>query len=375
MKNLLLPPLFLLAIFLLSGCDASSHKTILKGQKALEEGNYQAAVTAFEKAAQRVTLDPVLYYNLATAYYSLGEPALAMNAATNGLAIDPGNERLLKLKAAIAYLKHDWPAAFESLREAAGDNAPGSYILNALATVERANKNYDQARILLLSAMRKDRTYPATYYNLASLYQDHYNLYYPEASDLFETYGLLPGIPERQKNDAAARLTKITKLFAPLPQNNTTARATQLMTEAARYAAARNWTFAERAYVEAKNDPSRSLDAHLALAAFYESRGETAKAYRAYVDASKLPSASSDTLYKAVTLALAQKHFDVADELCSKGMARAPNNLMFYYQMAVIRSEQRRLKDARAYAEYYVRLAPPGTFTSAVDAWAKKLVQ
>ena len=383
MKNDLPCFALLLAISLLSGCGSSSHKLILKGQKALDEGQWQIAATAFEQAAQRVTPDPALYYNLATARYALGEYKPALSAIASGLDLDPANTRLLKLKAAVAYRSGDWTLAREALNDAIKSGASEPYVLNARATIERMDKNVDLARLHLLAALRKDPAYPTTLFNLASLYQDHYFTggafsLLPDARDLFGMFGSIKDLPEKQRADAAMRFANInarlTKEEGPR-QNRNSARSAQLMAEAARYAAERNWSRAESAYSDARNADPLSLDAHLALAKFYESRNNAPAAYRAYVDAAKLPNAKADVLEKAVTLAIAQKRYDVAAEVASKGMARAPGNPTFYYQMAVIRDAEKRPRDARAFAKYYVQLVPDSPFARQVDAWANTLAQ
>ena len=368
----------LAAVLLLAGCGPSSQKLVQKGQAALENKQPQAAAAAFEKAARRVTRDPALYYNLASARLALGEKKNAMDAVDNGLAVAPGNTRLLQLKASIAHMNGDWPAARDALRDAAENGAPEPYILNARATVERMEKNYDRARLLLLAALRLDPAHPAANYNLASLYIDHYaqDKLLPQARDLLEMCLLKGQLPDDQAQNAANRLARINKNleredFRP-PAN--TSLSTQRLAEAARYAAAGNWASALRAYNDAINADPLSLDARLALAAFHEARNNAAAAGAAYIEAaSKLPNATSDVLFKAAEAALAQNRpLELAAEFSSRGLARAPNNYRFYYQLAVVRARQNRRDDARAFAGQCARLAPE-PFASQVAAWAESL--
>ena len=371
------------AVGLLSGCGSSSHKLILKGQKALDDKQWHAAIVAFEQAAQRVTKDPALHYNLATAHYHRGEYKPAMKAVASGLDLDPANTRLLKLKAAIAYRSGDRTLARETLDDALKNGASEPYVLNALATIERMDANYDLARVHLLAARRKDRAYPTTYYNLALLYQDHCNTagafgLLPDARDLFGMFNHMENIPAEQRAQAATRFDNINKNLARennINQARNPALSTQRLADAARFTAARNWREAERAHIDARNVDPLSLDARLALARFYESRNDAPAASRAYIDAAQLPSAKPDTLEKAVTLAIEQRRYDVAAEICSKGMARAPDNPVFYYQMARVRHAQNRPADARAFAKHYVQLVQPSPFASQVDAWANSLAQ
>ena len=366
----------LAAALLLAGCGSSYRDHIQKGQKALEEGQYRAAAAAFEKAGRRATLDPVLYYNLAFAHLALGEKTPAMAAVEKGLEIEPANTRLHQLKAVVAYGNGDWPAAREALGAVAAGGAPETYVLNARAAIERMEKNYDQARLLLHAAMRLDAAYPPAYYNLASLYLDHYVKLLPQAYDLFEMFTRQSPLPEAKVQVAAdylARISKILEREAPPAQPRNTSLSAQRMAEAARFAAARNWASARGAHIDAVNADPLSLDARLALAAFYVSRGDSAAAGTVYIEAAaKIPNATTDLLYKAAEAAIAQRRPDVAAEFASRGLARAPGNYRFHYQMAVVRAQQNRPGDARAYAEYCARLAPE-PFAGQVAAWAASL--
>jgi len=368
------------AALALAGCDASSRRLVQKGQRALEDNQPRAAVAAFEKAAKRAARDPSLYYNLACAHLALGEKKPAMNAIEEGLKIEPANVRLLQLKAHTAHMNGDWKAARETLREAAAAGAPEPYVLNARATLERMEKNYDQARLLLLQAMRLDPAYPATYYNLASLYQDHFknDRLLPQARDLFMTYALFSPLPKAQSENTATYLDSINKMLAretvPQTSPDKTSLSSQRMAEAKNFEAARNWDSAIRAYNDAINNNALSLEPRLALAALHEKRNNAAAAGNTYIEAaSKITNATITVLYKAAEAAIAQKRYDLAAEFASRGLASAPGDYRFFYQMAVARAYQNRRPDARAYAEHCALLAPDPAFANRVKAWAADL--
>ncbi|MCL1888680.1 MAG: tetratricopeptide repeat protein [Kiritimatiellaeota bacterium] len=367
----------LAAALLLAGCGAN-RKLIEAGQTALEENKPKNAAADFERAARRVTRDPALYYNLASAHRALDNLKPAMGAVEKGLRLEPGNARLLQLKAHIAFTSGDWQTARDALDAALENGAPEPYVLNARAAIARMEDKPDHARLLLLDAMRLDPAYPATTYNLASLYyaRHHDKKLLPQAHDLFEMHLRQSPLAETQASNAAANLEAISKLLAreEIPQNRNTSLSAQRMAEAARFAAARNWTAALRAYTDAVNADPLSLDARLALAAYLESRDDPAGVANAHIEAAKLMNAPTDVLYKAAEAALTQRRADVAAEFSSRGLANAPGNLRFYYQMARIRARQNMPAEARAYAEYYARFAPE-PHAGQVAAWAKSLGQ
>jgi len=266
----------------------------------------------------------------------------------------------------------------ELLDLAARNGVSEPYILNAKAAIERAKNNHDLARVHLLAAMRADPNHAATYYNLASLYQDHFNLL-ADAREIFEMYKRHAKAPEDQARKAGQRAQDIEKSLArtrnEVNQTRDPERARRRMEEAARFEAARNWPSALAAYVEAKNADLLSVRAHRALAEYYEKRNDTVNAFRAYVEAANLPDAPAEVLAKAASYALAQKRFDIADPFCSRAMARAPNNIDLYYQMARVRDGQKRPRDAHAYATHYLNLAKPGPATAQIKTWADSLLK
>lgn len=61
-------------ILLLSACDISSpHISVLRGNHAFEQGNYQAATVHYLEHWENETYDPWIAYNLGNVYHFLGE--------------------------------------------------------------------------------------------------------------------------------------------------------------------------------------------------------------------------------------------------------------------------------------------------------------
>jgi len=132
-------------------------------------------------------------------------------------------------------------------------------------------------------------------------------------------------------------------------------------------------TNAATGYITGNNN-ALSLEPRLALAALHEKRNNAAAAGNTYIEAaSKITNATITVLYKAAEAAIAQKRYDLAAEFASRGLASAPGDYRFFYQMAVARAYQNRRPDARAYAEHCALLAPDPAFANRVKAWAADL--
>lgn len=374
----LFPLCLALAVLTAGGCRKSSVSTLDRALKHLENGSVHKAVAAFDKVTPQDRQNVTFYYNYAMAHAKIGNLVNAMEAVENGLAIEPGNPHLLKLLASIACDRNNWPLAREALEKATDGAPPTAYILNALGVVERYAGNTDIARLHFLNTMRLFPHYPAAYYNLASLYQDKFSQsLLADARDLFYTYSRFEQdvIPEKATN-AVTRAEQITQQLSRAPVQTKPRNeplAAQRLREGQNFFAARQYPQAERAFRDACTADPLSIDAHLALAAYYERRNDRANAYKTYVNASKLPFAPPTVFSKGADLAISQHTLAGAAELCSQGMARRPNDAMFYYQMANIRAQQRRYNDARAFAGYFVTLSPPGRFRDDVKSWANRL--
>jgi tetratricopeptide (TPR) repeat protein len=73
-KPVLIPITALAAVLLVSACDVSSpHISVLRGNHAFEQGNYQAATVHYLEHWDNQTYDPWIAYNLGNVYHFLGE--------------------------------------------------------------------------------------------------------------------------------------------------------------------------------------------------------------------------------------------------------------------------------------------------------------
>ncbi len=88
-KILLYITVFLTTLFLQAQSAGSFFK---EGNKAYKKGDYQAAITAYEKALQTDSIAPELYFNLGNAYYKLNRIAPSIYYYEKALKLNPEDE-------------------------------------------------------------------------------------------------------------------------------------------------------------------------------------------------------------------------------------------------------------------------------------------
>ncbi len=89
MKKIIYITVFFTTLFL----QAQSAKNFFQeGNKAYKKGDYQAAITAYEKALQTDSIAPELYFNLGNAYYKLNRIAPSIYYYEKALKLNPSDE-------------------------------------------------------------------------------------------------------------------------------------------------------------------------------------------------------------------------------------------------------------------------------------------
>ncbi len=92
MKKIIFITVFFTSLFL----QAQSAKIFFQeGNKAYKKGDYQAALTAYEKALQTDSIAPELYFNLGNAYYKLNRIAPSIYYYEKALKLKPGDEDIM----------------------------------------------------------------------------------------------------------------------------------------------------------------------------------------------------------------------------------------------------------------------------------------
>jgi len=89
MKTILLYISFLMSLTI----SAQNAKSLFnQANEAYKKGNYQAAITAYEKALQTDSIAPELYFNLGNAYYKLNRIAPSIYYYEKALKLNPDDE-------------------------------------------------------------------------------------------------------------------------------------------------------------------------------------------------------------------------------------------------------------------------------------------
>lgn len=374
-KIVIMALLTLGVIFAGAGCG-SSQKSIIQGQEALKHGNYPAAIRHLERASRKITNNPALYYNLATAHYHYGDLDAAQAALNVALEFEPDNRDAIELCGEIAIGRQKWDVARNCFVKAGKGLAPNAQLLTALALAERGAGNDDVARVRLLQAMRVNRKYAPAYYGLASLYRDRYQLR-EEALELFEMYVRLADSSsdihlEKAKTSIIRLRQVLANGAADLPkQHEPQPAVAKLIQDGNRFLTAQQWSKAEKAFSDALAADKTSFAAAYGMANACRAKGDKKKAFDTFINATKLAPNNMDPFYQAALIAYELRDFAEAGRLSDKLIGGWPNWAQAYALMASIRSAEGRAREAQAYAEYFVAIAPAGEQRSRYEAWLK----
>lgn len=368
--------LLTLALLSATGCG-SNRKAVQQGEEALAQGNYPLAIKQFERAARRITDDPTLYYNLATARFHQGELDAAQEALDATLRLAPDNRDATELAGEIALNRQDWPRARALFTQAGQGLPPRARLLVALSVAERGAGRDDVARVRLLQALRTDRKYAPAYYDLASLYRDRYNLR-EDALELFEMYlRLATGSTDAHVEKARTSITRLKLVLQgnppPPAQRQPGPAVARLLQEGDRCRTAQQWAKAEKAYRDALTADPHCFAAAYGMANACRARGDKAAAFKAFLKAIEIGPGNMDPFYQATTLAYELRNYAEAGRLADKLLAGWPSHAPSFALMASIRSAEGRPLDARAYGEYYVSIAPAGPPRDRYVAWLNAL--
>lgn len=369
-----------LLLFTVFGCGAFSLKHAIRdGEAALKDQNYEAAIRYFNRAARRIPNDALLQYNLATAHFHLGSFVPAEVALKRVRELDPNDTDAVELQAHIARQRGQWDLArigFNQVLCAAPAATPR--ILTALSNVERGAGNIDLARVRLLQAIKADWKYAPAHFNLAMLYNDHFDLV-DEAIDELELFRRMANSGDPQLIKAVKTLDalyRLQKASQPPPSGSSrdSDKATALVKEGDRASAARSWSSAEKAYRAALAADPQNASAAFGLGnALLASRNGRQRALDAFCQAVTLNPGYADAYYQGALVALDINDLAAAAHLLYRAAAKWPDRYGFFALLITLRSAESNTAGVRAYGEYYLQIAPPGDQRNRYEKWLQAL--
>jgi tetratricopeptide (TPR) repeat protein len=351
---------------LAGGCGSGSGQSALRrGIAAYGEKNYPEAIVCLTRASQRITGSADLYYYLGCAHLQKGEldpAAAAFNAAFD---LDPQHGETLAGLGELAYHTKELPKAQTFFRKAlaarvAGDESRAS-ILNGLALTEAGLKRNDQARLCLLRAQQASRRYAPALYNLASLYLNAYGLH-EEALDQFELYVRVADKADPYCEKARNNITRLrasiarTKAAELDALRRDPALAERRLHEGVQAQSENQVAKAVKCYRDALAADPLTFSAALGLGTLCQRQGRTAEALEAFKQAAAINPNHQDSHLFAAGQAVQLRRYDEAERILDRAIARSPYNPASADLMARVRHAQRRLPEARAYAEFYLSL-------------------
>jgi tetratricopeptide (TPR) repeat protein len=351
---------------LAGGCGSDSGQSALRrGMAAFDEKNYPEAIASLTRASQRITDSADLYYHLGCAYLQKGELDPAAAAFHAAFELDPQHGETLAGLGQLAYYTKELPKAQTFFRQAlaariSSDEARAS-ILNGLALAEEALKRNDLARLHLLRAQQANRRYAPSFYNLASLYLNAYNLR-EEALDQFELYVRIAdkSDPYREKAQNHIKRLRANVERAKAEELDALRRdpgvAAHLLHEGIQAQSEKRFAKAVKSYRDALVADPLTFNASFGLGVLYRHQNQPAEALEAFKQAAAINPGHQDSYAQAAGLALQLRRYDEAERILDRAIARSPYNPVSADLMARIRYAQTRLPEARAYGEFYLSL-------------------
>ncbi|MDD4102578.1 MAG: tetratricopeptide repeat protein [Kiritimatiellae bacterium] len=354
---------------LLCGCGSDSGQAALRqGMSAFNEKNYSSAITLLTRAARRISDSADLYYHLGSAHLAKGEMEPAETALYAALELKPDYGEALAGLGQIAYYQKDIPKAktlFEKALDAklSSDEATAC-TLNGLALSEADQQNNGLARLHLLRAQKACRTYAPTFYNLASLYRDAFNLR-EEALDHFELYLRLADKNSRYYEKAENNIKRLqlnierTQSEKLDSMRRDPSAAARLLHEGINAQSSRQYARAAKAYRDALTADPLAFNAAWGLGTVSRQQGQRAEALESFKRAADINPGHHDSHRQAAELAIQLTRYDEAEKVLDRMFARSPFTPFSAEMMARIRHAQNRFPEARVYGEFYLSLIPP----------------
>lgn len=364
-------------LLLFAGCGADTGRAAFeKGVAAYRGGNYPEAERLLTRAAQRITGSADLYYYLGAARLKLGSPDAAYDAFNIALDSDASHGEALAGMGEAAFFKNELPKArglFEqALRSRLATGAARAMALNGLSMVRREEKKPALARLCLLRALRADRSYAPTYYNLALLYSEAYGLR-EEALDQLGLFLRLEEGDSPYREKAQNHFRRIAEALrrqnaaaaGPAPRRDAAA-ARERLQEAAALFAAKRYPRAAKAYRDALAADPLCFEAAMGRGAASARQGLRADALDAYRLAAKLKPGALAAHIGAAEQAFQMHRCEEAERLLAPAIARSPFHEPAADLMARIRFAQKSAAEARRDTEkareYAAELREYGAF-------------
>lgn len=378
-RGLLPAAALLLAVVLSAGCGGSSPAE--SGEAALKGGDFQAAAKAFRKVAQKDGASSALQYNLGVACAKSGDNVGARAAFEKALELDPSNVDASEYLAATLREMGSFTRSreiLETLAAQAPAGEPLARFLNGAALTDLACNRADLALLRLFQARRAAPGYAPTYFNLARIYDNRYQLFH-EACLEYETYLRLAveGDPMRPKaEENLARLRAIGADREPDGPNTSPSSAVRkLLADGSAAYQKKRWQQAADCFGKALKADPKSYDAASFLAATLYAQNELAEASAAYKRAQEIAPGLAEAVFMQGQIAYVRGNQAEALQILSGTVIpKWPSEARAYELAAYAACSLGHLYEARKYGEAYIDLmAAAGNRPGAFAKWLAQI--
>lgn len=271
------------------------------GSAYMSKGMYEEGIREFDRA---IKLDPTLidaYLKKGMLHLSRGKTADVESDLTTAIKIAPDVLNTRLILSSFHEYRNNRAKAFTTLREGLADKKGDAVLYCGMARIMFADNKPAEAVRLLTKAKGSDRAALAPYFMLGA--------YYSDKRDVDKALGEYSGVLQMEPRNVKAML-----------------RIASLMESSKRDKEAQAW------YLKAKE--TREPAAFLALARYYEKKGDTEKPLSILAEASQINRRSSDVLEEKVRIHLKNRQYNEALKTCDELETISPERA-FYRRVAV----------------------------------------
>lgn len=367
------------AVMLIAGCGNDS-SDVAKGEAALKSENFKTAAEKLGGVAKNKHLTSSFCYNLGVAKAKSGDVDGAIKSFDNALALDKNNIEALEYKASVLRDTGDFVTAHGLLEQAIEKTSvplSKARLLNSLAVTEHALHRDDLACIRLNNAIRIAPKYAPSFYNLAKILGNSFQLHEEAINAVNLCNELLPSDdPMREK--AAELALQLSNVMTPRKSDSThktSSAASKYLKQGLDAHAKSKWSLAEEMLKKAYDADPKSPEVISGLAATYYATARFSEAADAYAKAANiLPRQFNPAFMQGRVAYSAGNHSRAIDILTRNVIPRWPIYRQSYEITAYAWTSMGRYYEAKVFGQQYIELSKiAGKDVSAFEKWFKTL--
>ncbi len=313
-----------MVLVILACLPARADDPLQAGKAALEKGDLQGAITAFQEAARKDKKNPQAFFLLATAYYRADSLDQATAAGVQARELDPANAAVFSLLGDIYVKQGIAPMAIEQYKHSVSFDSTKPDVYLKLAHSYMKTRMYNDAAFAFRSAIKLDTTNIQPFRELGNLYM--------QAKQYVNAVPFLQWLVDRQPDEAQPRIqlakslyyTRNYELLIPVAnkvlQRDSTQKDVMHMLGVA-YVRTRDNANAEKVLLILEQRDTLKAEEYVRLAQSQKALDKVDEAITSYEKAFRADSTLGDIYYDLGTLYMKRKRYQEAVTMFEKKIA------------------------------------------------------